>query len=132
RVAVRSFWILRLEETYVLPGPAPVSRLGHPNGEVLAGAQDAEAHPRLPPLVIAHEEFPAHSRLAVGLPRREVVGLLQPEVADGLSCGVGARKRADRVRAAPRPHEILDGCDLLLRHWRSLRRRSSSEECGGE
>src|ERR1700730_17193822 len=117
RVAARRFRILRLEETYVLPRPAAVGGIGHPDGEILARTDDAKAHPGLPPLVIPHDEFGVCSRLALrDLLRRKVVGLPEPEVAEwlGVSCRVGAGKRADRMRAVPGSNEILDGRDLLL------------------
>src|SRR2546430_2861858 len=76
RVAARRFRILRLEETDVLPRPAVVGGIGHPDGEVLARTDDAKAHPGLPPLVISHDEFGVYSGLALrNLLRGKVVGL---------------------------------------------------------
>src|SRR6266478_7386219 len=99
RVAARRFRILRLEETDVLPRPAVVGGIGHPDGEVLARTDDAKAHPGLPPLVIPHDEFGVYSRLGLrNLLRGKVVGLPEPELAEwlGVGCRVGAGKRADR------------------------------------
>src|ERR1700681_4495508 len=64
-VAAERFRILRLEETDVLPRPAAIGGVGHPDGEVLACADDAKAHPGLPPLVIGHDELGMYSRLAL-------------------------------------------------------------------
>jgi hypothetical protein len=130
RVAARCFRLLRFEETDVFPRPAAVARIGHPDREVLTRAHDAKAHPSLPPLVVPDEVFRMHSRLAFrDLPGGKVVCLLEPEVAKcfGVRRRVCAGKRADRMRAIPGPHEILDRCDLLLRSRRRVRARRRRE-----
>src|SRR6266700_6270287 len=134
RVAARSFWILRLEETDVFPRPPVLARVGHPNREVLACAGDAKAYPGLPALVVPHDEFGAHRRLACRhLFGGKIVGLPEPEVAKwfAVGCRIGAGELADRVLTVPAPQQILDGCELLLHNRRHPRPRRRGEERGG-